>query len=129
MKIIFDFLNNTTLTAGQQIVLAVITTCVVFLITFFMKKMKGILNSAINSLWGERIKEKKRRTEICKRYKHGKLTIGDSKYLMNMVKEGRKLSPIEKKALDKLLAQEKQFQQEFAEVFKDFQLPDISRIK
>lgn len=123
MKFISDFLNNTTLTAGQQIILAVITTCVVFLITFFIKKMKGILISAVKSLWGERIKDRKRRTEICRRYKYGKLTIGDSKYLMNMVKEGKKLSPIEKKALDKLLAQEKQFP---AVIFMLLMLPSMN---
>ena len=129
MKQIFDFLNSTTLTAGQQIILAVITTCVVFLITFFLRKLRGAFKAVIDKLWGESIRDRKHRIEIHKRFKHGKLTIGDSKYLMNMVKEGKKLSPNEKKALDKLLAQEKQFQQEFAEAFKNFQLPDISRIK
>mgnify|MGYP000917330070 CR=1 FL=1 len=91
MKYIFNFFNNTTLTAGQQIAVSVISAFIMIVLTPVLKNIYCKLSKPL-----EPIKEKYQRN---KRIKAGKITLRDAKYLLSKEKGGQELSPKEKETL------------------------------
>jgi hypothetical protein len=102
MKAITNFLSNTSLNAGQQIMLAVVTFVVLSLIAFFAKKLGSFFNFCFKALYKKvfekLIKAYKDKHSRIRRLKTGKLSAHDYFHLEEKIAVGTKLTKLEEKA-------------------------------
>ena len=97
MKYISNFLNNTTLTAGEQIAVSVISAFIMIVLTPAIAKIYKLIQAKIAKL----LKPVKEKFQRYIRFKKGKLNINDYIELQERLEKGQTLSKREMKAIDK----------------------------
>lgn len=98
MKNITQFLNNTTLTAGQQILVSIISAFIMIILTPILIKIYALIKGSIVKM----LKPAKEKYQRYRRFKNGKLNVNDYIEIQKKTESGQPLNKWEKEVYSRI---------------------------